>query len=897
MSGGLDGDVGGTRGERSPVGRAPGQRQRIRGTLGSARTVRTAKTARLLAVAVAGTTLIALPAAIFASSAGLAVTSGPSPRAAGVGAQSTATPWRSTTAATATADPGQNPVADPNQSVDGATPATAAASCWAIKQRDSAAADGRYWLVNPQLGYPRQFWCDMTTDGGGWVLIGRGRQGWAWRDRGQGSAAAVAGQPSGPAAFAVQYYSSATVDALLGGVAPDALDDPILVRRAATAMPTGPQDWQQIGYQLAPDTAPQWSWGFAAGLALTSMTVAGTRYTPADTSDTFPATGDDSHRVQIVADPQRSGFGYGRPKPGAPAVPSVPFAQVLVRPKLADAAAGGSAVPDRGLPEVVLPPILSSMSEPLSGWGVTGQDPTGAPAGTGGANVLALAQHGERIYVGGSFTGVRRGPTGTPVAQPYLAAFDRRTGAFLPDFRPLLDGAVWALAVTADGKLLAGGRFTKANAAARPALVALDPRTGATDPTWVATASLAAPAGGSPRSGAATAAPRAGVRALAVRDRWLYVAGSLTSVTGGTGLAARRVQVSGLARVEVATGRPDPDFHPALGGPVSGLATSVLGDRVYASGTAPVGSAPVGSASSLPSAVAVLDTQTPAVVDAEPRADARAPRGAEPAGATPSLRAVLESADGRRVFAAPADGTLHLLDRATMAELAAPVSAVPSRPGAALPAGAPVAGSGQAMVETAGVLYVTCRCLGWNRSGPAQRISSISGIGAYDSRTLTKLDDFEPFWKGRTDAGLWATLVDSAGCVWFGGDVVTASLNRWAGGFVKYCPRDAIAPSSPQSLRVGAGGGEAGGGAGGGGAGGGGKGSGGARLTWVGGADATGPVTFQVLRNDRVVASTATREWSDPWSPAPGATARYAVRAMDTAGNLSASTPVIPYPG
>ena len=54
---------------------------------------------------------------------------------------------------------------------DGLSAATAAASCWDIKQRNPAASDGTYWLQTPAMDAPAQFFCDQTTDGGGWVLI------------------------------------------------------------------------------------------------------------------------------------------------------------------------------------------------------------------------------------------------------------------------------------------------------------------------------------------------------------------------------------------------------------------------------------------------------------------------------------------------------------------------------------------------------------------------------------------------------------------------------------------------------------------------------------------------------------------------------------------------------
>ena len=78
-----------------------------------------------------------------------------------------------------------------DQKRDGRAESRALASCWEVKQVDPSAPDGRYWLYTPALQYPQQFWCDMTTDGGGWVLIGRGRQGWDFTAEGQGTTAGV----------------------------------------------------------------------------------------------------------------------------------------------------------------------------------------------------------------------------------------------------------------------------------------------------------------------------------------------------------------------------------------------------------------------------------------------------------------------------------------------------------------------------------------------------------------------------------------------------------------------------------------------------------------------------------------------------------------------------------
>jgi hypothetical protein len=70
---------------------------------------------------------------------------------------------------------------------DGLSASTASPSCWSIKQSYPGSADGIYWLWTPKLTDPEQFYCDMTTDGGGWVLIGRGREGWSFPYWGENS--------------------------------------------------------------------------------------------------------------------------------------------------------------------------------------------------------------------------------------------------------------------------------------------------------------------------------------------------------------------------------------------------------------------------------------------------------------------------------------------------------------------------------------------------------------------------------------------------------------------------------------------------------------------------------------------------------------------------------------
>ena len=63
-----------------------------------------------------------------------------------------------------------------------------------IKQNNPRSSDGTYWLQTATMDAPGQFFCDQTTDGGGWVMIGRGREGWeTWS---QGRETRLASRPA-----------------------------------------------------------------------------------------------------------------------------------------------------------------------------------------------------------------------------------------------------------------------------------------------------------------------------------------------------------------------------------------------------------------------------------------------------------------------------------------------------------------------------------------------------------------------------------------------------------------------------------------------------------------------------------------------------------------------------
>ncbi len=94
--------------------------------------------------------------------------------------------------------------------------------------------------------------------------------------------------------------------------------------------------------------------------------------------------------------------------------------------------------------------------------------------------VETLAQVGDRIIVGGTFTAVRHPADTIPTARTYLFAYNRVTGAIDPGFAPVLDGAVYALEPATDGtSVFVGGAFKNVNGVARTYLAKLNATTGA----------------------------------------------------------------------------------------------------------------------------------------------------------------------------------------------------------------------------------------------------------------------------------------------------------------------------------------------------------------------------------------------------------------------------------
>jgi hypothetical protein len=125
----------------------------------------------------------------------------------------------------------------------------------------------------------------------------------------------------------------------------------------------------------------------------------------------------------------------------------------------------------------------------------------------------------------------------------------------------------------------------------------------------------------------------------------------------------------------------------------------------------------------------------------------------------------------------------------------------------------------------------------------------------------------------RLGQGIRALEVADDGIVWAGGDITTGRTTaggRWLGGFARFAPLDSTPPAAPTNLHVTSTSDTT------------------VDLAWD--AAAGSPRGYQILRDDRVVSRTNGGRTATVDRAGEG---RFAVRAVDARGNVSASTPVL----
>ena len=86
--------------------------------------------------------------------------------------------------------------------------------------------------------------------------------------------------------------------------------------------------------------------------------------------------------------------------------------------------------------------------------------------------VRYIAQSGNTMIEGGSFTKVADAGSSTILSRPYVFSFNATTGAVDPNFHPTLDGWVYAIVPAPDGiGVFLGGQFKHVNGVSKVSLV------------------------------------------------------------------------------------------------------------------------------------------------------------------------------------------------------------------------------------------------------------------------------------------------------------------------------------------------------------------------------------------------------------------------------------------
>lgn len=738
---------------------------------------------------------------------------------------------------------------------NGSSSERAAASCWEIKQTSPASPSGVYWLQTPTLVAPQEFYCDQETDGGGWVLIGRGRDGWEFAYTGQGLASAIAAKPTGPDAFVPRALPARTIDGLLDGGRVDALTEGIRLRRARTV---DGSSFQEVRVDLA--ARDRWIWSMDAGQPVGDWSmdaIPSDQTTVSGTGGTTANFGSDSAyaRVSTTAssvESYRRGFAYGTGAEGSSSSTSwiwkpgtgraLPFTQVFLRPRLLSSDLTYSSLPDSGAAANTVR-VLPDNKSSIQSWGVAG-----SANGSGrlfNDEVHAFTQAGPSMIVGGNFATVQRGANATgedKVAQSYLAAFDVKTAEWRSGFTPTLDGQVLALATLPNGSIVAGGEFSTVNGRAVPGIVALDPATGEIDRDFQVQLEQR------------TSTDRLFVRALEVHGRFLYLGGSFTHLsTPDTKPAYAR----NAARIDLRNGTPDRSWRPEFNGSVNAISPGADGARVYLAGWF----RKVNGATA--ERVAVLSAD-----DASQVPGLAAPTFSHP---DRNYQQAIAEAGGRVWYG----GAEHMLFSVRDTDFTRLSGSITKR-----------GGDFQVITPYDGLIFASCHCsnfmyqdaynypttVGWTAG------HGMSFVGAWDATTGEYVPDFLPDGLAtRAGHGGWAIEPDSNGSLWIGGDF-TGSRNvtgrsQWNGGFFRLGAGDGTAPSTPQGLSSST------------------TSNGQLKLAWNAATDDSGKsVTYEVLAEDRVV---AVKTGISAVLEMPSQPTRYFVRAVDKSANRSATSPAL----
>lgn len=732
---------------------------------------------------------------------------------------------------------------------DGLAAETAAASCWEIKENNPAAGSGAYWLLTPAMGAPEQFYCDQEHDGGGWALVGKGREGWQEFYTGQGAPSELLNRPSTvtPAYFPTVQLPSRSIDGLLNGQPVSELPDGIRVLRARTA---DGSTWQNVLFDLR--DRDRWVWSLSAVHPLARYRFDGDSWRSGGTVNNFGSNNSFNRVTQgfTAAQAWTSGFGYGSQVSGTNTATTYlwsasgggnarPYAEVYVRPQLTQETVGWTSIPDVGLAEQTKRAHASSYAAP-GGWGVSGH--MNGSTAEQNTEVQAFAQSDNTVYVAGNFARVERYVGGrTQVNQAALAAFDASSGDFRPGFDPTFNNQVKSVQILPNGLLLAAGDFTRVNNQTALGTVLLDPVTGDVAPSWDLQIENRLSGG------------FLSVRSIKLEGDYVYLGGSFTHLSGN---GVSNVYARHAARVRWTTGQPDPSWNPEFDGTLVDIDTSADGGRFYGAGYFS------NSGSNPANKVAAVRT----VAGAPLAAPAWTPTwsASDRSGYQQAIQEV-----GDVVYAGGSEHSLFGFSTETFARVSGTITYG-------------IGGDFQTIAADQDTVYAGCHCSSWTFQNAFtwsgitpgwEQADRIQWIGAWDARTGDYIPDFDPQYLRSNNAGAWASFIADDGTLWVGGDFTGSRTSRTSaqtsGGFVRFPLNDHTAPPPPQDLTLVA------------------LAENSVSLSWT--ASPEGSVAYEIIRDDRVIATTTQTQAIVP-NLGDG---RFFVRAADADGNRSASTPVL----
>ncbi|QNV40004.1 fibrinogen [Rothia amarae] len=622
---------------------------------------------------------------------------------------------------------------------DGKTLETAAASCWEIKQNYPNSPSGAYWLAPPNSkSVPGKFYCDQETDGGGWLMIGRGREDWNRSLTGKGDANKIWQSPSGKDAFTTAQLSAEKINELTG-------KDPNYVNDIRVVRSLNDQGNYTQELRGTISTRNNWIWALPDARAWRSATMTESSGWSAPTTQTNPRTTtkdskgfDRAYRsfTPIYSGVNGPGYGYAYGidvKEGSAdshiwlskGKRTMPFTQMYLRPKLTSPVKPEAR---KDVPKSLTMPML---------WRTSEQTATGVVSEMH-SYVQAITQVSDTVFVGGDYKNLVSAK-GEVVEQPYLSGYNVNTGDLVRTFMPKFNGQIKAVEALPSGKLVVGGEFTEVNGKPISNLVVLNPATGEVE-------DLGWKVENRGTSGIAQ------VRSLDVQGNYLYVGGNFTHTTGATSQYA--VYAKNAVRFDLTNNSVDKNWKPVFNGTVSGISAAEDGQSVFAAGYF----SELGGKKAFK--LASINTTDGAMYKPWEWKQSIVLGGG-------GWQLDVQDA-GNTVWAGGTEHFIHAYDKNN--NYARTSSAITKR-----------GGDFQDLHKAGNIMYGACHCGDQVFDGAytyfgaeSQARNSTYGIklvGAWDITTGKYIPDFAPNLKGASGNGVWESFVDSRGNLWVGGDI------------------------------------------------------------------------------------------------------------------------------